>query len=134
MRFVISELPICTSRFRRSLLSNLKSLIHSTGWGVTSSSLHLASFLCSIVLKSPVVVSNFLEIFIQACLVFPYLLASVFSSSNIWKHTVSSCASISSSYRLSCWETPIHKILYLLFCLIHLPGFSYHLLIGYCIP
>ena len=65
---------MCTSSFCRSLLSSLSSVIHSLEFLVTSYSSHLAIFLPSLVLESPVVGSNFPESFIHGCLTSPYLL------------------------------------------------------------
>ena len=77
-------------------ISILSLAIHSSGFIVPSSSLHLANFVCSLVLEAPVVGSIFLESFIHASLASLYLSYFVFASSTIWKHNVSSCASISS--------------------------------------
>ena len=71
-------------------------MIHSSGFLDTSFSLHLANFLCILVLESPVVGSNFLECFVHASIASLYLLAFVFDSSMILKQNVSSYESISS--------------------------------------
>ena len=74
---------MCTSSFPRSLLSSLISVIHSLGFLFTAYSLHLANFLRILFLKSPVVGSNFLEIFVHVFLAPPYLLDFLFSYSII---------------------------------------------------
>ena len=61
-----------------------------------SYSLYLVDFLCSLVMEAPVVGSNFIEIFIHACIVYLCLLSFVFTCSTLLKHTVSSYVSISS--------------------------------------
>ena len=82
---------MCTLTYRRSPLSGLISMIRSSGFLVTSSSLYLANFLRSLVLKAPVVGSNSLESFVRASLAYPYVLDFVFASSTIPKKVLSSC-------------------------------------------
>ena len=95
MRVIIYDSSICTSIFCRSPLSNLSSVIHSSGYLVTSSSFHLANLLRSLFLELPMVGSIFSESFIHACLESPYLLYFVFIYSTTSKQTITYCASIS---------------------------------------
>ena len=133
MRVIIYESSICTSIFHRYFLSSSISVIHSLEFLVMPSILHLENYLCSILLEAPVVESNFCESFIHTCLVSHYLLSFFFDSSVIRKQTVF-LVWVSACCRLSCWETSNKKLIFLLFCLRHLLGFYYHLLVGHCIP
>ena len=67
----------------RCRLSSLRSVIHSSGFLVMSSSSHLANFLSRFFLEDPIVGSNFIESFVYASPVSLYLLAFVFYSSTI---------------------------------------------------
>ena len=73
MLVIIYESSMCMSGFCVSPPSILILVIHNLEYIVTSSIIHVANFLQSVVLKAPVVGSNFLESFIQASIVYPYL-------------------------------------------------------------
>ena len=79
-----------------SPLSSLSLVIRSLGFLVMSHSSLWANFLHSLLLEAPEFGSIFLESFFHTSLVSPFLFTFVFASSNIWKQTVSYCASISS--------------------------------------
>ena len=69
--------------FCRSPLSSSRLVIHSLGFLVASSSLHLENVLLIIFLEAPVVGSCFLERFFHTSLAYPYLLDFFFYSSTI---------------------------------------------------
>ena len=87
---------MCTSSFFGYPLISYILVIHYSGFFVMASSSHLANFLRSLVLESPVVGPNFLESFVHTNFASPYLLYFFFASSRILKQAVSSCAIISS--------------------------------------
>ena len=71
------------SSSRRYPISSLSSVIHCLGILVTSSGLHLESFLHILVLEAPAIGSKFLESFVHTSLESPYLLAFAFAYSTL---------------------------------------------------
>ena len=96
-----------------------------------SYSLYLVDFLCSLVMEAPVVGSNFIEIFIHACIVYLCLLSFVFTCSTLLKHTVSSYVSISSLHAVFLRNLNSENSFTFVS---YFPVFSYLLLAGHYIP